>query len=221
MSKKLQVVTPIREGRNVMCVDEVPGLGPEQQDAAIVGNAVIRGAATGSMYAAPMFGQDVDLTAFAGELQRQANAVTNGDLSGVETMLMTQANTLDVVFNQLARMAATSGYLPKKEIYLRQALKAQSQCRATLQTLAEIKNPRTVFAKQANIAHGPQQVNNGVTTGAAAGSRACAQENDVTQSNELLEHHHGERLDIRATGTASGSDPAMAAVGEVDGAEIR
>lgn len=37
------------------------------------------------------------------------------------------------------------------------------KCRATIETLAEIKNPRAVaFVTQANIAHGPQQVNNGV-----------------------------------------------------------
>ena len=42
---------------------------------------------------------------------------------------------------------------------MRLSLKAQGQCRATLETLAVIKNP-PVFAHQANIAHGPQQVNN-------------------------------------------------------------
>lgn len=47
------------------------------------------------------------------------------------------------------------------------ALKAQAQCRATLETLAEIKNPQpTAFLRQANIAYGPQQVNNGVRAGA-------------------------------------------------------
>lgn len=47
-------------------------------------------------------------------------------------------------------------YLNATDTYLRLALKAQAQCRATLQTLAEIKNPRPVaFVKQANIAHGP------------------------------------------------------------------
>ena len=45
---------------------------------------------------------------------------------------------------------------------MRMALKAQSQCRATLETLATIKNPPAVFARQANIAQGPQQVNNGM-----------------------------------------------------------
>jgi hypothetical protein len=43
---------------------------------------------------------------------------------------------------------------------MRLALKAQGQCRATLETLAVLKNPPTVFAKQANIAAGAQQVTN-------------------------------------------------------------
>jgi hypothetical protein len=49
------------------------------------------------------------------------------------------------------------------ERYLRLALKAQNQCRATLETLAAIKNPPVVFTKQANINHGNgnQQINNG------------------------------------------------------------
>ncbi len=51
-------------------------------------------------------------------------------------------------------------YLDATDRYMRLALKAQAQCRATLETLAKIKNPPTLFAQQANIAHGPQQVNN-------------------------------------------------------------
>jgi hypothetical protein len=43
------------------------------------------------------------------------------------------------------------------EAYLRLGLKAQSQSRATLETLSRIKNPQPVaFVRQANIAHGPQ-----------------------------------------------------------------
>ena len=68
-------------------------------------------------------------------------------------------------------------------------IKAQSQCRATLETLAAVKNPQPVaFVQQANIAHGPQQVNNG----AAEASRAGKIEN---QPNKVLKHRHGERLD--------------------------
>ena len=53
-------------------------------------------------------------------------------------------------------------YLATTESYLRLALKAQAQSRATVEALAEMKNPHPVsFVKQANIAHGNQQVNNG------------------------------------------------------------
>ena len=61
---------------------------------------------------------------------------------------------------KLARRATTMQELKHWEAYLRMALKAQNQCRMTLETLATIKNPPAVFARQANIAHGPQQVNN-------------------------------------------------------------
>jgi hypothetical protein len=40
------------------------------------------------------------------------------------------------------------------------ALKAQGQCRATLQTRAEIRNPPVIYARQANVTSGPQQINN-------------------------------------------------------------
>jgi hypothetical protein len=51
---------------------------------------------------------------------------------------------------------------------MRLALKAQSQCRATLEALANIKNPPVVIARQANFAAGPQQVNNSVNRAARA-----------------------------------------------------
>lgn len=66
------------------------------------------------------------------------------------------------------------------------ALRAQNQCRATLQTLSELKNPRPVaFVKQANISNGPQQVNNGqaFANSTHAGPRAGKNQN---QPNELL-----------------------------------
>lgn len=61
-------------------------------------------------------------------------------------------------------------YLKQFQAYLGLALKAQAQCRATLEALAEIKNPRPMaFVKQANISGGPQQVNNGMHPGGGQG----------------------------------------------------
>ena len=67
-----------------------------------------------------------------------------------------QAHTLDALFNESARRAGNNlGHYPDTvDKYMRLALMAQSQCRTTIETLAEIKNPRPVaFVKQANIAN--------------------------------------------------------------------
>lgn len=222
MTKAVREKKAPRGKQNVLYVDDDRGMSPEQRRATIAGSPIIRGAEAGLHYARPMFGRDIDFTAYASELRKQADAVIAGDTASIETMLMTQANTLDMMFNHLARKAFKAEYLSQADAYLRHAMKAQAQCRATLEALAEIKNPRAVaFVKQANIAHGPQQVNNGVATGAAAGSRACAQENGVTQSNELLEHRHGQWLDTGEAGEAGRGDSAMATVGTVNGADER
>lgn len=93
--------------------------------------------------------------------------VEGNDLKPVEGMLLAQAVTLNAIFADLAGRAALNiGTYPEVvERYMRLALKAQSQSRATLETLAEVKNPlRFAYVRQANIANGPQQVNNGEAT---------------------------------------------------------
>jgi hypothetical protein len=87
---------------------------------------------------------------------------------------------------------------------LRLALKAQSQCRATLETLSAIKNPPVVIAKQANISNGHQQINNGVPA-------TRTEKNENTQNELLAEAQHGsETLDTRTTGATISKDKAMA-----------
>jgi hypothetical protein len=106
------------------------------------------------------------------------------------------------------------GYLDAADRYMRLALKAQSECRVTIETLAEIKNPKPVaFVQQANIANGPQQVNNGPPPAAEA-SRTRESEN---QPNELLEQQRNAWLDTRATHRAAGSNSSVEAVGAIYG----
>ncbi len=80
-------------------------------------------------------------------------------------MLIAKAHSLDAIFNALLRRAsanAESGYTQAAETYMRLGLKAQAQCRATIEALVNMKNPRPVaYVQQTNIAQGPQQVNNG------------------------------------------------------------
>lgn len=103
---------------------------------------------------------DVDLTECLNALVASAERVNRADLGDAEAPLNSQAVTLNAVFTNLARRANSTQYIDHFDRYMRLALKAQGQCRATLETLALIKSPATVFARQANIAHGPQQVNN-------------------------------------------------------------
>lgn len=146
-----------------------------------------------------------------GALNDYAGTVNGGDLSRVEAMLCGQAAALNTMFAELARRGALNmgEYIGAADTYLKLAMRAQSQCRATLETLAAIKNPPVVFAKQANIAHGHQQVNNNNADIARA-------EQVNKPQTELLEHDHGERLDTRTTAAASRSDQAMETVAAVD-----
>jgi len=76
----------------------------------------------------------------------------------------------------------------------------------SVETLAAIKNPPVVFAKQANVTTGPQQINNGM----AAPSRV--RENEITP-NKLLEANNGERMDTPTQGATGGTNPELEAVG--------
>jgi hypothetical protein len=96
----------------------------------------------------------------AAKIKERAQAVIDGDLSQAEAMLINQAHSLQAMFANLAERAQKQTYLPQVQCLMGLALKAQAQCRATLQTLVEVKFPKsTAFIRQANIAH-QQQVNN-------------------------------------------------------------
>ena len=129
------------------------------------------------------FGNDIGLFTYAAALVESANRVISNDLEEVERMLISQATVLNVMFGELSRRSAGnlnggSEYHSAAESYFRMALKAQNRCRMTLETLSNIKNPPVVYAKQANIANGPQQVNNGPTT--------CARERNQNAPNKVL-----------------------------------
>jgi len=135
---------------------------------------------------------EVKLDKVALAMAENARQVRGGDMSSVEAVLLTQATVLNGLFADLTRRAANNlgnGHtFEAGEKLFKMALRAQSQCRATLETLATVKNPPVVFAKQANIANGPQQVNNGPLSPPRA-------ENPRIGPNELLERTHEQPLD--------------------------
>jgi len=157
-------------------------------------------------------GEHIDVPTLLETLRNQAGAVNRGNLEQAEAMLMNQATALQSLFARLAERGMSCENLAPFEANMRMALRAQSQCRATLESLATIKNPPIVYARQANVTTGPQQVNNGVATP----SQAREIEN---QQSKLLETQHGEWLDTGSAGAAVGVDPAMATLGKIHGAE--
>jgi hypothetical protein len=149
---------------------------------------------------------DPDLSDIVEELVDSIDSINDGNMKRCEGMLITQAHALQSIFTNLSRRALNQEYMKNLEAFLRLALKAQSQCRQTLETLSTLKNPPVVYAKQANISNGPQQVNNG------APAPATHAEKINNQPNELLEVINGERMDSGTTQEAIRSHTAMAAV---------
>jgi len=184
----------------------------------VVLHPTVQAASTIQAYNKTSDGQGPGIEALIAELVEHSQAINRGDLSRAEQMLMAQAHTLDAIFGNLARRAALNvgEHMHAAETYLRLSLKAQSQCRATLETLALIKNPQPVaFVRQQNIGVN-QQVNNGSSTGT---DLARTRDTEIEQSK--LSGGQSELLpDARAQALAGRVDPTMEAVGEVDRAEI-
>jgi hypothetical protein len=150
-------------------------------------------------------------------LEERAKAVTAGDTSSLESTLVAQAAALNSVFVEMVRRTHLNlgEHLQASDTYLKLALRAQSQCRATIETLAFIKNP-PVYARQANINNGGnQQVNNGgKTSDPERSARARAGDSNFQQS-KLLEQTHGQWLDTGTSSEALRGNQALEAVGEI------
>lgn len=220
--KSTEPASPIKA--TALAAPQITGVAGQSRDRLISDVAIgglVSNARTLMNFSASGFGK-MSLVDTALSIGAAATEIHGGDLRAAETMLTAQAIALDSVFSELARRAALNigEHLGATETYMKLALKAQGQCRATLVALAEIKNPPVLFARQLNVANGPQQVNNGsapahsahsaqAPAGAHAGQTASLQ-------NELLEQQHGNFLDTRTQGLAIVAGSHLAAVGEIN-----
>ncbi len=195
---------------NTLLVRHEEGKSHERMMAECGLSALMASANTSRLFLHGSFGE-LCITELSAVVNEKSKRVQRGDLSDVEATLTAQAVTLDAMFNELARRAFLNmgQHLDATDTYLRQAFRAQAQCRAALETLAEIKNPRPVaFVKQANFAQGHQQVNNGVMDNA----EPHAHEEKSIQSNELSGTGHELPADTGASGSTSGVNQAVEAV---------
>lgn len=153
-------------------------------------------------------GDNLEVRDLAVEMQKAGEEVATGDLSRIEKTLTHQLMTLDNVFNNLAQRAQREGTFKGADVLLRLALKAQSQARATAETLATMKNPMP-YIRQANIAGGHQQINN-----SASAPPSARAENSEIVPNKVLESTHGQWLDTGAPCASGRADQDLAPVGK-------
>jgi len=83
-----------------------------------------------------------------------------GDLTICSQMLAAQAVTLDNMFAELARRSAKNvdDHLEAAERFGRLALKAQANCRATLEALAKLHQPREQTVRHVHVNEGGQAI---------------------------------------------------------------
>jgi hypothetical protein len=142
------------------------------------------------------------------ELEVQIAAIEGGNLARQTALLVAQNETLNAIFYGLVRSALEYRGLPYQEDKVRLALRVQTHCRANIETIAALKNPRPVAYMQTNIGNAVQ-VNNATQVG-----------NSTIQPTELLEQRHGsEWLDAGTAVAAGGSDPPLETVEAVNRAK--
>ena len=152
---------------------------------------------------------ELDLMSLVKELRQQIEKTIDGDMDRAEAMLTAQAHTLDAIFSNLACRAIRAEYLSSFDTYLKLGLRAQSQCRATWESLATIKNPMgRAYVNQANFAQN-QQINN-------KSEPLRTREKNISP-NELLEnkeHEPDKWLDGGTPQETVRVDSELATVGE-------
>lgn len=155
----------------------------------------------------PGLASQIDTPGLMAALKEQIQAVNAGDLRHAEAMLISQATSLQTLFSRLTERAMAQNFLQTMEPLLKLALRCQNQSRQTLETLATVRNPPLVVARQANIGTNVQ-VNNG--TGAP-----CAGKNENEQT-QLLSEGHGTTMDSSGATAPIGIDSAVETVGALD-----
>ena len=192
MTRKHKKSISAKKGEKGLTVVGLPGESREQAIARTMISPTLQSAATINEYVnSPV---DLDLQAIIDCLEKEVSLVKNGNFDSIEQMLLVQAYTLDAIANNMFRRSKSQEYMSNLESYMKLGLKLQSQSRANLEALVNMKNPKT-HLNQTNIAH-VQQVNNGIA------------------QSKLMEKLDGERLDFGKAETPVRSDQELETVGE-------
>ena len=105
-------------------------------------------------------GETVGMMDAAAVIEQRAAEAMAGDLSFASATLASQAMTCDLMFSEFARRAAeqVGKNIDAADRYARLAMKAQSNCRTTLEALARLHQPREQTIKHVHVNAGGQAV---------------------------------------------------------------
>ena len=150
------------DDKNIVKLKLVKGRSEDKQFAEFGLSATALNAMTARTFTQHITGS-TDITETIATMHEKVNSVNNGNTKDLEATLTAQVTSLNAIYNEMARRAALNmgEHLQATESYMRLALKAQAQCARTIEVIATMKNPPVIFAQQANISNGNQQVNNG------------------------------------------------------------
>lgn len=97
---------------------------------------------------------------FGKVIKDRAQSSVNGNMTLASELLTAQALSLDAMFTELTRRATMNlgDYPLAAERYARLAFKAQSNCRASLEALAKLHQPREQTVKHVHVNDGGQAV---------------------------------------------------------------
>ncbi len=123
----------------------------------------LKNAVAASAFTGKMVGNESGLPTisdYTNHMQSVMRKAVDGDLAMASKILAAQAITLDSMFAELARRAALNmgDYINATERYGRLALRAQSNCRATLEALAKLHQPREQTVRHVHVSEGGQAV---------------------------------------------------------------
>lgn len=96
--------------------------------------------------------------AYPASLRHRCGKASGGDLAEASHVLMAQALTLDTIFTEFASSAVRTTSVDAAERFMRLALKAQANGRATLEALTKLHQPREQVVRHIHVNEGGQAV---------------------------------------------------------------
>lgn len=158
-AKAKQSKTPAKGGKDQLTIKSEPEKSEARNLADVALNPAANGMAATRLFARGSFGELPTTELFESHSER-CKAAKAGDLSHQKAMLAAQADALNSIFTEMARRAALNmgEYIGATESYMRLGLKAQAQCRATIEALDSLTSGRGQTVKHVHVNEGGQAV---------------------------------------------------------------